>query len=187
MARQTKDSRARILAAAYDLFYAEGFTRIGMDEIAAKAGFSKRTLYHHFDSKDALLAAVLEDRAGLSLQRIDAWTRTDAATPAEVIDNLFAALKSWTATPNWKGSGFTRLSMELADLRGHPARTVAGTHKAAIERRLTEILHGTGAAKADVLAAQIVLLLEGAQVLALIHGDTAYVDHAHAAARRLLP
>jgi AcrR family transcriptional regulator len=186
MAGQERDSRTRILDAAYDLFYAEGFSRVGMDEIAARAGFTKRTLYYHFDSKDALLAAVLDHRGAHSLRRIEDWARADAATPAAVIDNLFAALDDWAATPKWKGSGFTRLAMELADLPGHPARAVARTHKAAIETRLAGILRDAGTVEADDMAAQLAVLLEGAQVLTLIHGDTAYIDHAHAAARRLL-
>ncbi len=185
MPKQAHDSRTRILDAAYDLFYQEGFARVGVDEIADRAGFTKRTLYYHFDSKDALLAAVLDNRAGLSLARIEQWAKTGAATTEEVIDNLFTALKRWVETPRWKGSGFTRLAMELADLKGHPARTVARTHKAAIETMLTDILRDTGAAEPENLAIQIALMFEGAQVLTLIHGDVSYVDRAHAAARRL--
>ncbi|HEY9012650.1 MAG TPA: helix-turn-helix domain-containing protein, partial [Devosia sp.] len=44
---------------AHRLFRKSGFFRTGMDEIAEASRVTKRTLYHHFDSKDALLAAVL--------------------------------------------------------------------------------------------------------------------------------
>ena len=49
----------RILQAAYRLFRQRGFTRVNVDEIAAAADVTKRTLYSHFESKDALLAEVL--------------------------------------------------------------------------------------------------------------------------------
>ena len=52
----------RILATADKLFYLQGIRAIGVDTIAAEIGISKRTLYNHFPSKDALIAAYLERR-----------------------------------------------------------------------------------------------------------------------------
>ena len=58
MPRHAERTRRRILDAAYELFYRKGFARVGVDEMAAFAGLTKRTLYYHFKSKDELLAAV---------------------------------------------------------------------------------------------------------------------------------
>ena len=58
MARLTNPEQT-ILTSAYRLFHRHGFNRVSMDEIAAAAGVTKRTLYYHFRSKDSLLAAVL--------------------------------------------------------------------------------------------------------------------------------
>src|SRR3989449_9735903 len=52
----------RILAAADGLFYAKGIRAVGVDAVAAAAGVSKRTLYNHYPSKDALIAAYLQGR-----------------------------------------------------------------------------------------------------------------------------
>src|SRR5207247_3853188 len=52
----------RILAAADRLFYAKGIRAVGVDAVAAAAGVSKRTLYNHYPSKDALIAAYLQGR-----------------------------------------------------------------------------------------------------------------------------
>ena len=49
----------RILAAADKLFYSQGIRAVGVDAVAAEAGVSKRTLYHHFPSKDDLIEAYL--------------------------------------------------------------------------------------------------------------------------------
>ena len=73
MPRSSTDTRERILQAAYELFYAKGFARVGVDAVAEKAGLTKRTLYYHFTSKDDLLAAVLEHRGELALERIRRW------------------------------------------------------------------------------------------------------------------
>ena len=82
MPRPAEKTRRHILDCAYELFYRKGFGRVGVDDIAASAGVTKRTLYYHFDSKDEVLAAVLELHHELALARIrkyqdrysgDAW------------------------------------------------------------------------------------------------------------------
>lgn len=52
--------RAEIVAAAKEVFFAEGYSGASMDEIAARSGASKATLYAYFRSKDELMPAVLE-------------------------------------------------------------------------------------------------------------------------------
>jgi TetR/AcrR family transcriptional regulator, mexJK operon transcriptional repressor len=52
--------RAEIMAAAKEVFFAEGYSGASMDEIAARSGASKATLYAYFRSKDELVLAMLE-------------------------------------------------------------------------------------------------------------------------------
>src|SRR5437879_10780088 len=54
--------KERILETADRLFYLQGIRAVGVDTIAAEIGISKRTLYNHFPSKDALIAAYLGRR-----------------------------------------------------------------------------------------------------------------------------
>src|SRR4030081_3293653 len=54
--------KERILETADRLFYLQGIRAVGVDTIAAETGISKRTLYNHFPSKDALIAAYLSRR-----------------------------------------------------------------------------------------------------------------------------
>ena len=56
------DMKERILQTADRLFYLDGIRAVGVDTIAAAIGISKRTLYNHFPSKDALISAYLERR-----------------------------------------------------------------------------------------------------------------------------
>jgi AcrR family transcriptional regulator len=57
----------RIVAAAEELFAAQGFAKTTVDEIAAAAGVSKGLLYSHYVSKEELLSAVWS-------RQVDAWT-----------------------------------------------------------------------------------------------------------------
>ena len=53
------DKRAQIVAAAREQFLAQGYGATSMDAVARAAPVSKRTLYNHFESKQALFLAVL--------------------------------------------------------------------------------------------------------------------------------
>ena len=120
--------RQRILDTAYELFYRKGFSRVSVNEIAEIAGITKRSLYYHFDSKDQLLAAVLEAYHELAIARIRKWGVNLSGSRDAMVDSLFADLARWASRPRFTGAGFTRLVMELADLPGHPARAVARRH-----------------------------------------------------------
>jgi AcrR family transcriptional regulator len=144
MARSAEKTRRRILAKAYVLFRRRGFTRVNVDEIAAAAEITKRTLYSHFRSKDELLAAVLEQQHGLAFEAFQTFGGKLSGSPAQMVDAIFDELSVWSAKPRWAGSGFTRLVVELADLPGHPARAIAKRHKAILEAHLASLLERAG-------------------------------------------
>ena len=186
MPRSAEVTRKRILDAAYVEFRRKGFARIGVDEIALAARVTKRTLYYHFESKDALLAAVLERQHELAILTWDSFASDLARTPRKMIAKMFDDLFQWTSRPRWAGSGFSRVAMELADLPGHPARAVAKHHKALIENRLAEALAVGRIPSPQRRAREIWLITEGAMMCVLLHGDTQYVEVAKRAALELL-
>jgi AcrR family transcriptional regulator len=188
MPRNATATRARIYAAAYALFYRKGFQRTSLDDIAAKAGVTKRTLYYHVRSKDDLAGAMLEHQHGFVLGEIARWIG-EAADARRLVDRLFDSVARWAAPASkgrWTGSGFTRIAMELADLPGHPARIATRRHKNAVQAELARRLSGCGVRNARDAAAQLQLLLEGAMALILIHGDVRYAKLAALAARQLV-
>ena len=172
--------------AAYRLFYQRGFARVSMDDIAEVAGLTKRSVYYHFKSKDDLVAAVLEEQQERALAMFEAWDLGSASSPEAFLSNLFVQLRCWAETPRWRGSGYTRLTMELADLPGHPARKAAHKHKHAVEEWLGSKLASLGARNSKRLARETVLLTEGCVALMLIHNDPSYASAAAAAARKLV-
>jgi AcrR family transcriptional regulator len=186
MGKGASNTRQRIIDAAYRLFYKTGFMRTGIDAVAEAAGITKRTLYQYFDSKDALIEAVLADQHALMLARIQEWAQPGSDDPAAMLTNLFASFEQWATQRRWRGSGFTRAAIEFADSPGHPARRAARRHKAAVEAWLAEAFAGHGIAAAGQLARELMLLIEGCHVLVLIHRDTSYIRIAAEAAAALL-
>ncbi len=186
MPRRADATKRRIIEVAYDLFYRDGFARAGVDAIAEAAGITKRTLYYHYESKDALLAAVLDVQHEIMLSRIQRWASRASGDPATMVEIVFAEFAAWAKKPAWKGSGFTRVAMELADLPGHPARAAARRHKAAVEGWFAEQFAQNGVGCPRDLARHVMLLIEGCLSLVLIHGDTSYAEAAAAAARQLV-
>jgi AcrR family transcriptional regulator len=61
--RDTKDkeTRARIIAKANEVFLKTGFSKVTMDELANELGMSKKTLYKHFSSKEDLLKVMMTE------------------------------------------------------------------------------------------------------------------------------
>lgn len=186
MPRDGSETKRRIVETAYELFYKGGFARTGLDAIAEVAGVTKRTFYYHFDSKDTLIAAVLEQQHTLALERIRRWADNATGAPDNVVKTLFAEFMKWADVPRWRGSGITRAAMEYADSPGHPARLAARRHKLAVENLFAERFATSCIRDAKKLAKQIVLLLEGCHVSVLIHGDTTYVSAALEAALTLV-
>jgi len=184
MRRTREKTRQHVLDAAYGLFWRQGFLRVSMDEIAARADITKRALYQHFRSKDDLIAAALARSSELAIARLQRFQR---APNRDKLINLFVTqLEDWASKPRWSGSGFTRVVVELADLRGHPARAIARKHKTAVEEWLADALSAAHVSSPRERAREIMLLMEGAMALMLIHGDRSYATAAARAAKALV-
>lgn len=66
------DKHHAITQAASDMFLAEGFDRVTLDQIAQRAGVSKQTIYSHFADKEALFKAIcteLTERLTIPLRK----------------------------------------------------------------------------------------------------------------------
>jgi len=185
MPRSREPTRRRILDAAYLLFRARGYARVSVEDIAATATVTKRTLYRHFESKDVIVEEILETQHRLALTTSRTLSHVSKTTD-ELVDMLFSEIATWSATPRWVGSGFTRAVIELADLPGHPARAIARRHKALLEAHVANQLTRLKVAAPVERARQIWLLAEGAMVSMLIHQDPTYGEIASRTAKQIL-
>jgi len=179
-------TRERIVAAAARLFYAEGIKAVSVDAVAEKAGITKKTLYYHFKSKDELIAAYLKSRDQPTLALYAQWFEATPGTARDKVKGLFASFAEAVDTPRWKGCGFLRTTAELASTPGHPAIKAGAQHKKRFESWLAGALAREGVADAERIARAIVILLDGAGAVMLIHRDRAYVEAAGETAATLL-
>jgi AcrR family transcriptional regulator len=186
MARDSSNTRGRLIAAADGLFYGQGIRAVGVDAIAEAAGVTKRTLYYHFASKDDLIAAYLEERDLPTLGSYQSLI-PEAGEPAEHrVRQIFEQLSKNARSPRWRGCSFLRAAAEFANLPGHPARVVAARHKKRFEAWLEGILAADGFGEAADLARQLMILFDGAVAQILIHRDSSYALSAADAAATLL-
>ncbi|TPN81933.1 TetR/AcrR family transcriptional regulator [Mesorhizobium sp. CU2] len=179
-------TRKRIVDAATKLFYAEGIGRVSVDAVAEKAGLTKRTLYYHFRSKDDLIAAYLEGRDQPNLKQMAGWFDDAEGGPDSRVEAIFTNLARVARHPRWKGCGFLRTAAELAAMPGHPAVKAGARHKARFEAWLAEALSGHDVTEAGTLAREIVLLMDGAFSVMLVHRNADYIEAAGRAATTLV-
>lgn len=176
--------RDDLMNTALILFYTRGFHATGIDDILAQSGTAKATLYHHFRSKDELVDAVLARQDEWFCRWIESRT-ADAADPADRVLALFDVMGHWFGKAGFRGCLFINAASEFDDPTAPVRRTVAA-HKARVREFIHAQLRAAHCRDADVLAAQIAILLEGAIVSANIHGSPEAATHARAAAKTLL-
>ena len=56
--KRGKNTKKKIVSAAWKLFYEQGYDQTTVDEIVELSGTSKGSFYHYFDGKDALLGSL---------------------------------------------------------------------------------------------------------------------------------
>ena len=187
MSEPSIPTRRRIVQVAARLFHGEGIRAVSVDEIAAKAGLTKRTIYYHFRSKDDLIAACLETRDQPNLALFKKWFAETEGGVADKVQGIFRNLARSARHPKWKGCGFLRTSVELINLPGHPAITAGRTHKKRVEDWLCSVFEQSCPGNdARQLARQVILLLDGAFAVVLLHRDPTYMETAGEAAARLI-
>src|SRR5215217_4910451 len=144
----TKKPRDRILDVADELFYTRGLHAVGVDEIVARSGTAKTTLYAHFPSKDDLIAAYLRRRSESWRQHVDKELARRGGSPAEKIDAVFAVLADGCASPGFRGCPFINAAAEYPDPT-HPGRVVSDAHRQWVREVLRDLTAEAGVAEPD--------------------------------------
>ncbi len=105
-----------LAAAALDLFAEKGFSATRLEDVAARAGASKGTLYLYFDSKEALFQAVIEDGMVAALATAEARLADYQGSAADLLRQL---VFGW-----WENIGQTPLAavskLVIAESRNFP-------------------------------------------------------------------
>jgi AcrR family transcriptional regulator len=164
--QKQSDPRARILAVADRLFYAEGVRATGTEKIMSIAEVAKATFYRHFESKDALVLAYLENRD----QAL--WHYLAQPTPSK---DLREALTKFEQMANWPeiiGCPFLRIASEFPDT-DHPFHRLAIEHQNKIVDYLADLLEPFAIDKSA--AAAILGVIDGAFSLRMLYGNSKVV------------
>jgi AcrR family transcriptional regulator len=165
---ERQSARERLLAAADQLFYAEGVHVVGVDRIAERAGATKATLYNTFGSKEELVRAYLEQHMRRRQERI-ARILTANDTPRERILGIFAEVEKLLAGSEFRGCRFIMATAEARP--GDASEVVAEQYRTWLRSVFTEVAKEAGAIDAKQLGRRLLLLYDGAAVAARMDQD----------------
>jgi AcrR family transcriptional regulator len=161
-------ARDRLLAAADELFYAEGVHVVGVDRIVEQAGVTKASLYNTFGSKDELVRAYLEShfrrRQGRISQILAAHT-----TPRERLLAVFGEVEGLLAGSAFRGCRFISSAEESRP--GDAGEVVAEKYRSWLWSMFTDLAGAAGARDAKQVGRQLFLLYDGAAVAARMDED----------------
>jgi AcrR family transcriptional regulator len=174
----------RILETAYELFSQRGIRDVGIDEIIARAGVAKATLYRHFASKDDLVVAFLERREQRwTMALVEAEARRRGASPDEQLLAIFDVLDEWFRRADFEGCSFINTLLEMRSR--HPAGKASIHHLENVRSVVRRLAEEAGLSDTDAFARSFQILMEGSIVSATA-GDFDAAHRARVMARSLI-
>jgi AcrR family transcriptional regulator len=182
-AARKPSARERLLAAASDLFYAEGVQTVGIDRVVEHAGVAKASLYNLFGNKEGLVRAYLEARHDGTTGRLTAAIDR-YRDPRRRILAVFEAQAQIFAQPGFRGCAFVAASAEAP--RGGLIEVAAGEYRTWIRALFVDLAEQDGAADPAELARQLQIIYDGGIIAAWMDRDPSIATSARAAAEALL-
>ncbi|MFB9903288.1 TetR/AcrR family transcriptional regulator [Allokutzneria oryzae] len=181
----TEEAGARLLEAAERLFYERGIQAVGIDEVRGAAGVSLKRLYQCFRSKEELVAAYLRNRDQRWRAELAAHVDEGRRTARGRVLAVFDWLEEWFGRADFHGCAFINAHGEL----GESSAVVAGAvreHKDAVLGYLRELAEHAVPHRGRALGDQLLLLVDGAIVVAGIQRDPGAAKRAKQLAAGLL-
>lgn len=181
-----KSTRQRLIDAAVQRFYRDGFRNVGIDQIYSDVGISKTAFYKHFESKDDLMLAVVEDQTRWlreSMQEV--ILRRGGPTTVGQLRALFDLVEQITEKENFHGCIFVNVTMEFP-LPHEPVHIAARNAKQAFEEAVCQIAQRGQALDPRAAARELCLVMEGAYVTRHVTGDPTTISAARQIAELIL-
>jgi AcrR family transcriptional regulator len=162
------ERRRQIIECAHELFSVQGYRGASLRDIATKAGLTLPGLLHHFPSKQALLAAVLEHRDQVDIPWFEAkWEETGSFSDA-VLELVSRSLCSPEVIQL-----FTTLSAEATD-PAHPAHKYFQERYRRSRELFSDALRRAaerGEIRSGASGPLLIAILDGLQIQWLIEPD----------------
>ena len=180
------DRREHLIDTAISLFLCNGYHATGIDTILDKAGVSKKTLYHHFRSKDELILAALKKYDGIFRNNFMRTVEARSEQPYERLLAIFDVAGDWFSQNNFYGCLYINAIGEFSG-PDTAIRQVCMEFKALLCRFIEDLCRELPVAEPLTLAQELALLLEGAIVTAQVsQGKNHSAKIAKAAATALI-
>jgi AcrR family transcriptional regulator len=174
-------TRERLIHSALYLFWERGFAGTSMADLLAHAGVNSGSFYHFFESKEALLKAVLEEYLkGLGPQVVDPAFR-QARDPLERIFAILAGYRGRILQTHCQyGCPLGRLALEI-DPENRPAHRLIAENfrgwisavRGCLEESRERLPEGQDL---DALATYVLAVMEGGVMLSRSYGEVAPFD-----------
>jgi AcrR family transcriptional regulator len=177
-------ARERLLAAASELFYAEGVNSVGIDRVIERAGVAKASLYNTFGSKEELVRAYLKARHTGTRERMARELQARYSTPRERLVGVFEVQGLAFTEPDFRGCAFVSASAESAP--GEAVRQTTEEYRIWVRSLFLDLAYAAGAAKPETLAKQLVLLYDGAGISSWMDHDPSVAQAARNVAKALV-
>ncbi|MDI3240830.1 TetR/AcrR family transcriptional regulator [Arthrobacter sp. AL08] len=175
-------SREKVIAAAAVLFYARGFTAVGMDELRTESGVPLKRLYRLFPSKEAIVEEVLFAWERMWTSGVTAQVES-TQVPRERLLAVYDFLASWFTSEGFRGCAFINSFGEVGGASGN-ITDIVRKQKKHFQDYLAELAEDLGAPAS--LAPQLAILAEGAITTAAIAASAEPARQARAAAEILI-
>lgn len=171
-------TRARILAAANEQFYAHGIRATSADRLIEQVGITKVTFYRHFRTKGDLVVAYLEQQAAAERGWMQSVRR--AGDPAGSLRALATDIGAASCRPGFRGCAFINAAAEFPD-PADPVRAAVAAHRGWMLAEFADIAAEAGASDVQGTAGQLMLLRDGAMVNGYLGDPSAVADSLGAA------
>jgi AcrR family transcriptional regulator len=181
--------RERVIATANRLFYEQGYTATGVNQIVEEASVAKASLYQLFRSKDELLVEYLKQRDRDWWADFDVF-RTAVPEGRKMLLALFDYRIQLIVEHRYRGCCFKRIAYELPDLEG-AAAAVIREHKLGVKAFVSTHLkiHNPGLSRQEIidLTELVINLFEGSGNQAYLFHQTKPVEDAKRLVQKLIP
>ncbi len=168
-------TRDRIVAAADDLFYRQGFEATSFADIAAAVKISRGNFYYHFKTKDEILDAVIEKRFADRETMLAGW-EVEGKTPQDRIESFINILIKNQSKIMLYGCPVGTLSSELVKL-DHSAKEGANSILTLFRTWLARQFSAAGCMElSDQYAMHVLARSQGVATLASAFKDEGFVN-----------
>lgn len=182
----TRTTREKLIEAGHEIFYREGFLAVGLDRLLNEVGCSKQTFYNHFESKDDLIVAVIDEHhRWWSSELRERLQRVAGSDARGQILALFDVMREIMNDPDYHGCIFINAAVEFPQPH-HPAHQSARQAKADEIALLTELAESAGASDPAALAEEVAMIIEGALITHQVAPDCDACAVARRAAETLM-